>query len=100
MDLDFLSNGYSVKLTSESKENPLKIAEKLQDRKEIDTIEADLAFKMKFLYKPVDTLYEDQWHLNNTGELVGCTKGADVKAEAAWDYIRGSRDITICLMDD
>lgn len=100
MDLDFLSNGYSVKLTSESKENPLKIAEKLQDRKEIDTIEADLAFKMKFLYKPVDTLYEDQWHLNNTGELVGCTKGADVKAEAAWDYTRGSRDIIICLMDD
>jgi subtilisin family serine protease len=99
-DLDFLSNGYSVKLTSESRENPMKIAEKLQGRKEIDTAEPDLGFKVEFLHRPEDPLYKDQWHLNNTGELVGCTKGADVKAEEAWNYTRGSRDITICLMDD
>ncbi len=26
--------------------------------------------------------------------------GADVKAEGAWEYTMGSRDIVICIMDD
>ncbi len=99
-DLDFLPNGYLVGLTSESKENPLKIAEKLQQRSEILVAEPDLSFKVAFQYKPEDTLYPDQWHLNNTGELVGTVAGADVKAEKAWDITRGSRDIIICIIDD
>ncbi|MCK4749945.1 MAG: S8 family serine peptidase, partial [Bacteroidales bacterium] len=99
-ELDYLAHGYIVKLTSASTENPLKIALKLQVEKEILIAEPDLSFKVSFKFIPNDSLYPDQWHLNNTGNGTGLRVGADVKAEAAWDHTLGSRDIVICVMDD
>lgn len=99
-ELGYLDHGYSVRLTSASKENPLKIAAKLQSQKEIKTAEPDLAFQVELKHVPADNLYSQQWHLNNSGGLVGLKAGADVSAEGAWDITRGSRDITICVMDD
>ncbi len=99
-DLDFLPDGYTVRLTDGSKENPLKIAAKLQQREEIETAEPDLSFKVAFQHVPDDTLYPQQWHLKNRGDRLGLRAGADVKAEEAWEHTRGSRDITICVIDD
>lgn len=99
-DLDFLPHGYTVRLTEASKENPLKIAAKLQQRKEIKTAEPDLTFQISLKHVPADTLYREQWHLKNRGDKIGLVGGADVKAEEAWDYERGSREITVCIMDD
>lgn len=99
-ELSYLAHGYSVRLTSASKENPLKIAAKLQARKEIKTAEPDLAFQVELKHAPADNKYPQQWHLKNSGGLVGLKAGADVSAESAWDITRGSRDITICVMDD
>ena len=45
-DLDYLPHAYTVRLTNASKENPLKIASKLQKRKEIESAEPDLAFQI------------------------------------------------------
>ncbi|MBN2348331.1 MAG: S8 family serine peptidase [Bacteroidales bacterium] len=99
-ELDYLPHGYIVKLTTASTQNPLKIAFSLQGRKEILIAEPDLSFKVSYKYIPDDTLYSQQWHLNNTGNSAGLLAGADVKAEAAWDITLGSRDIRICIMDD
>ena len=99
-DLDFLPHGYTVRLTDASEENPLKIAAKLQQRSEIETAEPDLSFQITFRHVPADARYRDQWHLNNRGDRLGLVAGADVKAEQAWDYTRGSRDIVVCVMDD
>ena len=99
-DLHFLPNGYSAQLTNASPENPLKIAAKLQQRPEIEIAEPDLGFKVALQYVPTDTLYVQQWHLHNRGDQLGSLSGADVKAEAAWEYTRGSRTITICVIDD
>jgi len=99
-ELDFLPHSYTVKLTQASTENPLKIAAKLQQRKEIKIAEPDLSFQISLKFVPNDTLYRDQWHLNNDGQGIGLVAGADVKAEGAWDYTLGSRDIAICIMDD
>lgn len=99
-ELDYLPHGYTVRLTSASKENPLKIAAKLQKREEIVTAEPDLSFKVALKRKPTDTLYYRQWHLNNRGGETGLVEGADVRAESAWDYTMGSREITICVIDD
>ena len=99
-DLDFLPHGYTVRLTDASEENPLKIAAKLQQRSEIETAEPDLSFQITFRHVPADARYRDQWHLNNRGDKLGLVAGADVKAEQAWDYTRGSRDIVVCVMDD
>lgn len=99
-DLDFLPHGYTVRLTEASKENPIKIAAKLQQRKEIETAEPDLSFQISFKHVPTDTLYREQWHLKNRGDKTGLSEGADVKAEEAWDYTTGAREITVCVMDD
>jgi subtilisin family serine protease len=99
-DLDFLPNGYAVKLSKEAKENPLKISAKLQQRKEIESAEPDITFRLDFLYTPSSPLYREQWPLKNRGDLLCTAAGADVKAEEAWDYTRGSRDIVICIMDN
>lgn len=99
-DLDFLDDGYTVALTEQSTENPLKIAQKLQSRDGILTAEPDLSFRISLKYTPSDTEYASQWHLTNHGDAVGLTAGADVKAESAWDYTRGDRDVVVCVMDD
>ncbi len=99
-ELDFLSQGYTVRLTESSKENPLKIALKLQQRKEIETAEPNISFQISQKHLPVDSLYQYQWHLENKGGMAGLTAGADVKAEEAWNITRGSRDIVVCVMDD
>lgn len=99
-ELDYLPHGYTVRLTSASKENPMKIAAKLQQREEIETAEPDLSFQASLKHVPIDTLYRKQWHLKNRGGEVGLMAGADVKAEEAWEYTRGSREITVCVIDD
>lgn len=99
-DLDFLPHGYTVRLTDASEENPLKIAARLQQRDEIEVAEPDLAFQVSFSHVPTDPLYHEQWHLKNRGGQLGLLQGADVQAEEAWDYSRGAREITVCVMDD
>ena len=99
-DLDHVSHGYRVRLTGKSQENPLKIAFKLQERKEVETAEPDLSFQISFKHMPRDLLYPEQWHLKNRGNRVGLKAGADVKAEEAWDYTTGVRAITVCVIDD
>lgn len=59
-----------------------------------------MSFQISLKFVPNDSLYRDQWHLNNDGQGTGLVAGADVKAEGAWDYTLGSRDVAICIMDD
>lgn len=101
-EIDFIPRGLTVKLTSASDKNPLKIAHELQNdyTEEVEIAEPDLGYKVKLHTVPGDTLYPYQWHLNNIGNLVGLAAGADVSAEEAWDITMGSRDIVICVIDD
>jgi len=56
---------------------------------------------------PNDTYYDDQWHLNNTGQGGGVVD-ADIEAEAGWNYGLGStgyvrggtQQIVIAVFDD
>lgn len=99
-DIDFIPHAYSVKLTPASPMNPLKMAAELQQTDGVDAAEPDLSFRVSLQHVPQDDLYPSQWHLNNRGHLTGLKQGADVSAEAAWEYTRGSRDIVICVIDD
>jgi subtilisin family serine protease len=99
-ELGFLPHGYTVRLTQASKENPLKIAAHLQARPELETAEPDLSFQAALAHVPSDTLYRRQWHLNNRGDATGLVAGADVKAEEAWEFTLGAREIVVCVIDD
>lgn len=47
---------------------------------------------------PNDTLYTNQWHLNNTG-TGNQVAGADANLEDAWDTETGSDDIVVAVFD-
>lgn len=48
---------------------------------------------------PNDTMFNNQWHLHNTGQGSGKVD-ADVDAPEAWDYTRGNRNVVIAVLDD
>lgn len=97
--LNTLPRAYVVRLTHASKMNPLKIAAELQKKEEIEVAEPDFSFQVSFQQTSSDTLYAEQWHLNNLGGT-GLKPGADAKAEGAWEITKGSRDIVVCVIDD
>lgn len=93
-------NAFVIKLTSRTTANPIKIANALSESGAVVIAEPDFAMKIQFTaYRPADTLFPQQWHLENRGGF-GLTAGADVKAPDAWDITRGSRSIRVCIIDD
>ncbi|MGB3210078.1 MAG: S8 family serine peptidase [Desulforhopalus sp.] len=89
-----------MRLTSESTENPLKVANALRKSSDVVLAEPDLAVKGNLTsHLPSDDLFPMQWHLKNQGGA-GLTAGADVSATEAWDITRGSRNITVAVIDD
>ncbi len=48
---------------------------------------------------PNDTLFPDQWHLDNTGQGSG-TAGEDVNITSVWDIYQGSSSEVIAIVDD
>ncbi len=93
-------NAYVVRLTSASTANPIKIANALRKNKSVKLAEPDFSMRIKLAaYRPSDSLFSSQWHLENSGGI-GLTAGADVKAPEAWDITRGDRSIVVCIMDD
>ena len=89
-----------MRLTSESTDNPLKIANALLKSNAVVLAEPDLAVKGNLtIYRPSDNLFPLQWHLENRGGA-GLTVGADVSAIKAWDLTRGNRNITVAVIDD
>jgi len=48
---------------------------------------------------PDDTLFNNQWHLQNTGQGGG-TAGEDVNIINVWDTYRGTTDEVIAIVDD
>ncbi len=49
-------------------------------------------------FSPNDALYNQQWHLNNTGQTGG-TAGVDANVEDAWDTVLGD-GVVIGIVDD
>lgn len=93
-------SGFLLRLTDASVENPIKIANALAERGDVALAEPDFSMKISLHgYRPLDTLFPQQWHLENRGGF-GLTEGADVSAPDAWEITRGDRSVVVCVMDD
>ncbi len=88
-----------VQVTAKTGQNPLKVSNTLQELAEIDYAEPNLVNRFAPFYRPADDLYPNQWHLSSEAglELVA---DAGVDAPAAWERTRGSRSITVAVIDD
>lgn len=66
----------------------------------VDYASPHLYQDMKRFFIPNDTLYPQQWHLNNTGsQLPNAVAGADVKIQDAWNIGSGN-GVVIAVLDD
>lgn len=92
-------NTLLLQVTRDAGKNPIKVANALAERKEVEYAEPNLVSRFQSFYVPTDTYFERQWHLRawNGPELVA---DADVSAPAAWDVTRGRRDVVIAVIDD
>lgn len=90
---------YLLRVTNASGKNPLKVAVDLQEESSIDFAEPNLINRFQGAYAPTDPLFERQWHLRSWDGLE-IIIGADVDAPNAWEISRGSRSVTVAVIDD
>lgn len=90
---------YLFRVTDAAGKNPLKVAVDLQEEPEVDFAEPNLINRFEEAYLPTDSLFERQWHLKSWDGL-DVVAGADVDAPNAWEISRGSRSVTVAVIDD
>lgn len=88
-----------VQVTTASRANPLKIANRLAAEKIVTHAEPNLVNRHASAYTPSDGLFKRQWHLHarRGPQLVA---EASVNVSTAWDVTRGERDIIVAIIDD
>ena len=90
---------YVFQVGPQAKENPIKIANRLAASDKVSFSEPNLAVASRSHYVPTDTLFPQQWHLNNSdGPLLSAASHID--AVRAWDITRGGRAIIVAVADD
>ncbi|MEL7065358.1 MAG: hypothetical protein AAFP00_16580, partial [Bacteroidota bacterium] len=93
---------YLLQVTSDTAKNPIKCSNELAELPEVAYAEPNLINRFQgqeAADPPSDTLFSEQWHLDNRGGIQLRT-GADVDILEAWAITKGSRDIAIAIIDD
>ncbi|MEP0799353.1 S8 family serine peptidase [Funiculus sociatus] len=94
-----IPNTFVFHLTPQATENPVKIANRLMGRKEVLTAEPNIVVRQEQHYRPKDSLYPQQWYLNNTGANQ-VAASSHISVEKAWDITRGVRSVVVAVTDD
>lgn len=88
-----------LQVTDETGMNPIKAANLLAERDDVEYAEPNLVNRYVRSYIPSDPLFGQQWHLESwDGPQV--IAGADVSAVQAWDTSRGERSVVVAVIDD
>lgn len=53
----------------------------------------------RFIFLPTDPLFEQQWHLYNTGQITGAVSGYDINVVQVWPDYTG-QGIVVAVFDD
>jgi len=94
-----IPNTFVFEITPEAQENSLKITNRLIQRSQVLTAEPNVVVHTQQHYRPKDSIYPKQWHLNHNGGT-DLAPGSHVFAEKAWDITRGVRSVIVAIMDD
>jgi subtilisin family serine protease len=91
---------FVVTLSGKSGQETLEIANVLAEDNRVRHSAPNTYQDVQKFFAPNDTLYPNQWHLNNTGtQVTDAIAGADINAERAWDISTGT-GVTIAVIDD
>lgn len=94
--LETTTDEFVVKLSGESWADVLQICSTMRTDPNILWVEPN--FVMEIRQNTTDDLFNNQWSLNNTGQLGG-KQDADVDAVEAWSQAIGNPKITIAVID-
>ncbi len=94
-----IPNTFVFEVTAAAIENPLKIANRLMQHREVLTAEPNILVHSQSLYRPRDPIYPKQWHLHHNGGN-DLAPNSHVFAELAWDITKGHRAVVVAIADD
>ncbi|WP_395939585.1 S8 family serine peptidase [Anabaena sp. FACHB-1237] len=94
-----IANAFVFLVSKNASENPVKIANRLQNLSEVLASEPNIIIQQEPHYRPKDSLYSQQWYLNNNGgnQIIA---GSHIAVEQAWDITRGVRSVIVAIADD
>ncbi|HLO87291.1 MAG TPA: S8 family serine peptidase [Nostocaceae cyanobacterium] len=94
-----LPNTFVFLVSKQTRENPLKITNQLQQLSEVLAAEPNIIIQQEPHYRPNDSLYPQQWYLHHNGgnQLIA---GSHISIEQAWDLTRGVRSVVVAVVDD
>jgi subtilisin family serine protease len=85
---------YILKCNVDQSKEVLKLVNELDSRDDVVWCEPEFLSD----YKVDNTLYPQQYYLNNTGQDGG-TAGIDINVEPAWNITNGNSSITVAVID-
>lgn len=97
--LEDIPNTFVFQLTSQARENPIKIANRLMGRPEVLIAEPEIVVPQEPHYRPQDDRYSQQWYLQHYGGSM-LAPDSHIDVEKAWDITRGKRSIVVAITDD
>lgn len=97
--VDGVANAYIFQVTANAPVNPLKLSNRLAQLSQVLLVEPNVVVPTQPYHRPQDSLYPDQWYLQHQGGQ-SLAAGSHISVEAAWDITRGSRSITVAIIDD
>jgi subtilisin family serine protease len=94
-----LPNTFVFLISKAATENPIKLTNRLQSLSDVLAAEPNVIIRQEPHYRPRDTLYPQQWYLNNNGgnQLMA---SSSISVEQAWDITRGIRSVVVAVVDD
>jgi subtilisin family serine protease len=95
--VNFSSNHYKVTVTNPA--NTLEMAREIEARPGVSSAQPQIGQPVVKHAVPNDPLFNDQWHLQNTGQFSGAVAGVDVNVVGVWDSYQGQGQI-IGIVDD
>lgn len=97
--IDGLPGAFVYRVTADARENPIKIANRLNQQAGILAAEPNIVIHSALTYRPQDDYYEQQWYLHHNGGYQ-LQSGSHIFAEKAWDLTRGDRSVVVAITDD
>lgn len=96
---EWAPNSFVLQVTSTDDQAALHMANEYHKNEIVAYAQPNFIRLMKPLYVPNDPDFSKQWALSNTGQTGGIA-GEDIHMIDAWDISRGSKDITIAIVDE
>jgi subtilisin family serine protease/subtilisin-like proprotein convertase family protein len=91
-----------VRVTNETKSNPLRAANRAHGMSDVEYAEPNLVQRVQRAapFIPADPLFGEQWHLHAPSSTTNLLAGAGIFAPDAWALTLGTREIVVAVADD